>query len=47
MLLKEVGIDGRCVEMFNLAPNAPHKFVRIVKEMSERLKELRVKNANS
>jgi coenzyme F420-reducing hydrogenase delta subunit len=38
MLLKEVGIDGRRVAMFNLSPNAPHKFVRIVNEMNERIK---------
>ena len=37
MLLKEVGIDGRPVGMFNLSPNAPHKFVRIVNEMNERI----------
>ena len=40
ILLKEVGIDGRRVGMFNLSPNAPHKFVRIVNEMNERIKEL-------
>lgn len=39
MLLEEVGIDGRRVEMFNLAPNAPHKFVQIVNEVTERVKE--------
>ena len=46
MLLKEVGIDGRRVEMFNLAPNAPHKFVRIVNEISERVKESGGQNDN-
>jgi len=39
MLLKEVGIDSRRVGIFNLSPNAPHKFVRIVNEMNERIKE--------
>jgi len=39
MLLKEVGIDGNRVGMFNLAANAPHKFVKIVNEMNERIKE--------
>ena len=39
MLLEEVGIDGGRVGMFNLAPNAPHKFVQIVNEVSARIKE--------
>jgi heterodisulfide reductase subunit A len=39
MLLKEVGADGRLVSMFNLSPNAPHKFVRAVSEMAEITKE--------
>lgn len=38
-LLKEVGINGRRVAMFNLAANAPHKFIKIVNEMNERIKE--------
>ena len=39
MLLQEVGIDGKRVGMFNLAPNTPHKFVTIVNEMNERITE--------
>ncbi len=39
MLLEEVGIDGRRVAMFNLAANAPHKFVKVINEMNERMKE--------
>jgi len=39
MLLKEVGIDGRRVAMFNLAANAPHKFIQAINEMNERMKE--------
>jgi coenzyme F420-reducing hydrogenase delta subunit len=38
-LLKEVGVDGRRVGMFNLAANAPHKFIKIINEMNERIKE--------
>ncbi len=38
-LLKEIGMDGGRVGMFNLAPNAPHKFVSIASEMSERVKK--------
>ena len=38
-LLKEVGINGQSVAMFNLAPNAPHKFVQIVNDVSSQLKE--------
>ncbi len=38
-LLKEVGINGQSVAMFNVAPNAPHKFVNIVKTVSNSLKE--------
>ena len=37
-LLKEIGMDGGRVGMFNLAYNAPHKFVRIAGEMSQRVK---------
>jgi len=35
MLLKEVGLDSRRVRMFNLSPNAPHKFVRAVNEIAK------------
>ncbi|HEU65981.1 MAG TPA: hydrogenase iron-sulfur subunit, partial [Chloroflexi bacterium] len=38
MLLKEVGMDGRPVAMFNLSPNAPHKFVRIIEEINKKIK---------
>ncbi len=40
MLLKEAGIDSGRVRMFNLAPNAPHKFVRLVNEMDEKIRKL-------
>jgi len=39
MLLKEAKIDGRPVVMFNLSPNAPHKFVRAVNEVAKTIKE--------
>jgi len=39
MLLKEVQIDGRPVAMFNLSPNAPHKFVSAVNEVTKIIKE--------
>ena len=39
-LLEEIGIDGRRVGMFNLAPDTPHKFLDIVNETNETLKEL-------
>ena len=39
MLLKEVNVDGGRVRMFNLSPNAPHKFVRAVNEITKTLKE--------
>jgi heterodisulfide reductase subunit A-like polyferredoxin/coenzyme F420-reducing hydrogenase delta subunit len=39
MLLKEVELDGRPVAMFNLSPNAPHKFVRAVNEITKRIEE--------
>ena len=39
ILLKEVGVDGGCVKMFNLSPNAPHKFVRAVNEVTKTIKE--------
>ena len=32
-LLAEVGIDGQKVAMFNLAPNAPRKFVKIIEDV--------------
>lgn len=38
-LLKEVSVDGRPVAMFNLSPNAPHKFVRAANEMTKMTKE--------
>jgi F420-non-reducing hydrogenase iron-sulfur subunit len=39
MLLKEVQLDGKPVAMFNLSPNAPHKFVRAVNEITRITKE--------
>jgi heterodisulfide reductase subunit A len=39
MLLKEVKVEGRPVAMFNLSPNAPHKFVRAVNEITKIIKE--------
>jgi F420-non-reducing hydrogenase iron-sulfur subunit len=39
MLLKEVRVGGRAVAMFNLSPNAPHKFVRAVNEITKIMKE--------
>ncbi len=39
MLLKEVNVDGGRLRMFNLSPNAPHKFVRDVNEVTEIIKE--------
>jgi coenzyme F420-reducing hydrogenase delta subunit/Pyruvate/2-oxoacid:ferredoxin oxidoreductase delta subunit len=39
MLLKEVNVDGGRVKMFNLSPNAPHKFVRAVNEITRIIKE--------
>jgi heterodisulfide reductase subunit A len=39
MLLKEVKVDGRPVAMFNLSPNAPHKFVRAVNEITKTIEE--------
>ncbi len=41
MLLKEVGIDEGRLEMFNLAPNTPHKFVQIVSDMDEKIRGAR------
>jgi len=38
-LLKEVSVDGGRVRMFNLSPNAPHKFVRAVNETTKTIKE--------
>ncbi len=37
MLLKEVGADGGRVKMYNLSPNAPHKFVKILDEVSKKI----------
>ena len=39
MLLKEVNVDGGRVRMFNLSPNAPHKFVRAVNDIAKIIKE--------
>jgi len=39
-LLQEVGIDGKRVEMFTLAPNQGPRFARIANEVNERIKEL-------
>jgi len=39
ILLKEANVDGRRAAMFNLSPNAPHKFVRVVNEMDKKVKE--------
>jgi coenzyme F420-reducing hydrogenase delta subunit len=39
VLLKEIGGNGRYVAMSNLSPNAPHKFVKIIDEMNERIKK--------
>jgi F420-non-reducing hydrogenase iron-sulfur subunit len=39
MLLKEVREDSGLVAMFNLSPNAPHKFVRAVNEITRIIKE--------
>jgi len=39
MLLKEIQVDGRPGAMFNLSPNAPHKFVRAVNEIAKITKE--------
>lgn len=41
MLLREIGIDGRLVVMFNLSPNAPHKFVKAANEITKIIKESR------
>jgi len=41
MLLNEIEADGRHVAMFNLSPNEPHKFVRAVNEITNRIKESR------
>jgi heterodisulfide reductase subunit A len=38
-LLKEVSADGRPVAMFNLSPNAPHKFVKAANEIAGLTKE--------
>jgi F420-non-reducing hydrogenase iron-sulfur subunit len=45
MLLVEAGINSGRIAMYNLAPNAPHKFVRLANEMCERIRKLeQVKN---
>jgi coenzyme F420-reducing hydrogenase delta subunit/Pyruvate/2-oxoacid:ferredoxin oxidoreductase delta subunit len=38
-LLKEVGVDGGRVRMFNISPNAPHKFARAVNEVAKTMRE--------
>jgi heterodisulfide reductase subunit A len=38
-LLKEAKVDSGSVVMFNLSPNAPHKFVRAASEMTKTTKE--------
>jgi heterodisulfide reductase subunit A len=38
-LLKEVGADGGRVRMFNISPNAPHKFIRAVNEVAKVMRE--------
>ncbi len=43
-LLNEAGIDGNRVAMAKLAANAPHKFVKIVKDMNQRIKGEAVKS---
>jgi F420-non-reducing hydrogenase iron-sulfur subunit len=39
VLLKEANVDGRPVLMFNLSPNAPHKFVRAINETTKIMQE--------
>ena len=39
-LLKEIGIDGKRVAMFNLAPNQGARFAQIAIETCERIKQL-------
>jgi len=39
-LLQEIGIDGKRVDMFTLAPNQGYRFAHIANEMNERIKEL-------
>jgi len=38
-LLKEISADGRPVAIFNLSPNAPHKFISAVSEINKTTKE--------
>ncbi len=38
MLLEEIGMDDRRVAMFNLSPNAPHKFVNAINEITSALR---------
>ena len=40
ILLQEIGVDGKRVEMFTLAPNQGSRFARIANEVNERIKEL-------
>ncbi len=37
-LLADAGIDGHRLAMFNVSPNAPHKFVDIIENMEKSLK---------
>jgi heterodisulfide reductase subunit A-like polyferredoxin len=39
MLLKEINLDGRHVVMFNLSPNAPHKFIKAANEITGKIEE--------
>ncbi len=39
-LLQEVGIDGKRVEIFTLAPNQGSRFAHIANEVNKRIKEL-------
>ena len=39
LLLKEARIEGRPVAMFNLSPNAPHKFVGAVNDITKLITE--------
>lgn len=38
-LLEEVGMDGERVKMVNLGPDMAQKFVRVVKDMAEKIRE--------
>ena len=39
MLLKEVKLGDRRVTMFNLSPNAPHKFIKAANEITGKIEE--------